>query len=140
MIVCSVRVIIFFIPTVPLPSLRTSFHYNPALQSRSFLMLGVISQKAPTILITKTLSILDETLARADNDVSLMEALALCLARLVPLLDEVSQDPYIPYSWLNSWFSLIKRLPRTFIPTNFISHACCRKAAIPQKLNPRKPF
>ena len=68
---------------------RTSFHYNPALQSRSLLMLGVISQKAPTILITKTLQVLEETLARTDNDITLLEAVVLCLSRLVPLLDEV---------------------------------------------------
>ncbi len=36
-------------------------------------------------------------------------------------------------------FSLIKYLPGTFIPMNLISHElqCCKKAAIPQKLNPQ---
>ncbi len=69
-------------------------------------MLGVISQSAPTILITKTLSVLVDTLDRGDNDVLLMEALSLCLARFVPLLDEVRLHSLVDqpcdlilYSW-----------------------------------------
>jgi len=52
-------------------------------------MLGVISQKAPTVLITKTLAELEESLSRPENDIPLLEAIVLCLSRLVPLLDEV---------------------------------------------------
>ena len=79
-----------------LPSLhshRTSFFHNPALQSRSFLMLGVISQSdsASTLLITKTLKVLEETMLRHEEDVVLLEAIIICLTRLVPQLDEVCE-------------------------------------------------
>ena len=72
---------------------RTSFFYNPALQSRSFLMLGVISQSdsASTLLITETLKVLEETMLRHEEDVVLLEAIIICLTRLVPLLDEVCE-------------------------------------------------
>ncbi len=36
-----------------------------------------------------------------------------------------------------SWFSRIRHEPRTFITANLIfMHACCKKGAIPRKLNP----
>ena len=78
---------------ISLFSYRTSFFYNPALQSRSFLMLGVISQSdsASTLLITKTLKVLEETMLRHEGDVVLLEAIIICLTRLVPQLDEVCE-------------------------------------------------
>ena len=56
-------------------------------------MLGVISQSdsASTLLITKTLKVLEETMLRHEDDVVLLEAIIICLTRLVPLLDEVCE-------------------------------------------------
>ncbi len=52
-------------------------------------MLGVISEKTRKIslLVSKTLKILEEILYRHEEDVELLEAIVSCLTRLVPLLD-----------------------------------------------------
>ena len=70
---------------------RTSFYYNPALQSRSFLMLGVVTQKASTLLVTKTLKVLEDTMLKHEDDVLLLEAIVISLTMMVPLLDEVCE-------------------------------------------------
>lgn len=72
---------------------RTSFYYNPALQTRSFLMLGVISEKTEKIylLVSKTLKVLEETLQKHEADVELLEAIISCLTHFVPLLDQTCQ-------------------------------------------------
>lgn len=81
-------------PSIPSPSppphpKRTSFYYNPALQSRSFLMLGVISQRASMSTITRTLKVLEETLGKHEDEIMMLEAIVICLTRMVPLLNEV---------------------------------------------------
>ena len=68
---------------------RTSFHYNPALQTRSFLMLAVISNKASVPLVTRTLRVLEETLSRREDEVHLLESIAICLTSFLPLLEQV---------------------------------------------------
>ena len=68
---------------------RTSFHYNPALQTRSFLMLGVISNKASLSLVTRTLRVLEETLGRHEDEVHLLESITICLTAFLPLLEQV---------------------------------------------------
>ena len=52
-------------------------------------MLGVISQRASVSTITRTLRVLEETLRKHEDDVALLEAIVICLTRMVPLLDEV---------------------------------------------------
>ena len=52
-------------------------------------MLGVISQRASVSTITRTLRVLEETLGKHEDDVALLEAIVICLTRMVPLLDEV---------------------------------------------------
>ena len=42
------------------PSHRSAFFHNPALQTRSFLMLGVISSHASSNVITRTLKVMEE--------------------------------------------------------------------------------
>lgn len=73
---------------------RTSFYYNPALQTRSFLMLGVISERTSkmSLLVAKSLKVLEETLYRHEEDVLLLEAIISCLTQLVPLLDQTCED------------------------------------------------
>lgn len=39
---------------------RSAFFYNPSLQTRSFLMLGVISSHASSHVITRTLKVMEE--------------------------------------------------------------------------------
>ncbi|CAI8022725.1 Neurofibromin [Geodia barretti] len=73
---------------------RTSFHYNPALQTRSFLMLGVISNKASLSLVTRTLRVLEETLGRREDEVYLLESITICLTAFLPLLEEGSKLIY----------------------------------------------
>ena len=74
-------------------SSRTAFYNNPALQTRSFLMLGVISErtKKMSLLVSKSLKVLEETLYRREEDVDLLEAIVSCLTRLVPLLDQTCE-------------------------------------------------
>lgn len=45
---------------VTVPFSRSAFFYNPALQSRSFLMLGVISTHASNHVITRSLKVMEE--------------------------------------------------------------------------------
>ena len=70
--------------------LRTAFYHNPALQTRSFLMLGVVSEhtKKMSLLVCKSLKVLEETLYKREEDVDLLEAIISCLTHLVPLLDQ----------------------------------------------------
>ena len=68
---------------------RTSFYYNPALQSCSFLMQGVISQRVSMSIITRTLKVLEETLGKHEDEIMMLEAIVICLTRMVPLLNEV---------------------------------------------------
>ena len=69
---------------------RTAFYTNPALQARSFLMLGVISEETTKIflMVSKTLKVLEVTLHRHEEDVELLEAIISCLTHFVPLLDQ----------------------------------------------------
>ena len=60
-------------------------------------MLGLISEKTKkmSLLVSKSLKKLEETLYRHEEDVGLLEAIVSCLTHLVPLLDqtcEVGQD------------------------------------------------
>ena len=41
-------------------SFRSAFFHNPALQTRSFLMLGVISSHASSNVMTRTLKVMEE--------------------------------------------------------------------------------
>lgn len=66
---------------------RSAFFYNPALQTRSFLMLGVISSHASSHVITRTLKVMEETVSQHEDDVPLLESIVLCLTRLIPLLE-----------------------------------------------------
>lgn len=95
---------------------RTSFYYNPALQTRSFLMLGVISEKTRKIslLVSKTLKVLEETLHRREEDVELLEAIVSCLTHFVPLLDH-SCDVCTRYfiCIVREWF--VVHLARVFV-------------------------
>ncbi len=59
----------------------------------------------------------------------------------------VHASPSVPYIAGNfrgykcSWFSLIKHVPRAFIPTNLIPHACMlAKGCYSVKINLQKPF
>lgn len=52
-------------------------------------MLGVISERASLSTVTRTLKVLEETLHKHEDDVTLLEAIVVCLTRHVPLLDEV---------------------------------------------------
>ena len=74
---------------------RTSFHYNPALQTRSFLMLGVISNKASLSLVTRSLRVLEETLGRHEDEVHLLESITICLTAFLPLLEQVALCVYV---------------------------------------------
>jgi len=69
---------------------RTAFYVNPALQTRSFLMLGVISVETSKIflMVSKTLKVLEETLHKHEEYVELLEAIISCLTHFVPLLDQ----------------------------------------------------
>ncbi len=80
---------------------RTSFYYNPALQTRSFLMLGVISEETPKIslLVSKTLKVLEETLQKHEGDVELLEAIISCITHFVPLLDQACRVCFVVFSY-----------------------------------------
>ena len=56
-------------------------------------MLGVISEqtKKMSLLVSKSLKVLEDTLYRHEEDVSLLEAIVSCLTRLVPLLDHTCE-------------------------------------------------
>lgn len=53
-------------------------------------MLGMISErtKKMSLLIAKSLKVLEDTLYRHEEDVGLLEAIVSCLTHLVPLLDQ----------------------------------------------------
>lgn len=53
-------------------------------------MLGAISEKTKKIslLVSKTLKVLEETLHKREEDVELLEAIISCLTHFVPLLDQ----------------------------------------------------
>lgn len=56
-------------------------------------MLGVISEhtRKMSLLVTKSLKVLEETLYKHEEDVNLLEAIISCLTRLVPLLDQTCE-------------------------------------------------
>lgn len=53
-------------------------------------MLGVISERTNkmSLLVSKALKVLEETLYRHEEDVGLLEAIVSALAHFVPLLDQ----------------------------------------------------
>ena len=56
-------------------------------------MLGLISErtKKMSLLVSKSLKVLEETLYRHEEDVGLLEAIISCLTHLVPLLDQTCE-------------------------------------------------
>ena len=56
-------------------------------------MLGVISEctSKMSLLVAKSLKVLEDTLYRHEEDVHLLEAIISCLTRLVPLLDQTCE-------------------------------------------------
>lgn len=53
-------------------------------------MLGVISEETAkiSIMVSKTLKVLEETLQKHEEDVELLESIISCLTHFVPLLDQ----------------------------------------------------
>ncbi|XP_014223009.1 neurofibromin isoform X2 [Trichogramma pretiosum] len=62
-----------------------AFHYNPALQPRALIVFGCISKTATDKDIKQLLKILVKALEDF-NDITLLEAIIMCLTRLQPLL------------------------------------------------------
>lgn len=56
-------------------------------------MLGIISEqtKKMSLLVSKSLKVLEDTLHRHEDYVDLLEAVVSCLTRLVPLLDQTCE-------------------------------------------------
>ena len=72
-------------------------------------MLGVISHRASASIVNRTLSVLEGTLAKHGNDIALIDAITICLTRLVPLLDEVGEVRAVgpPSNEMCSFFIII---------------------------------
>lgn len=66
-----------------------AFCYNPALQPRALIVFGCISKTVTDAEVKQLLRILVKAL-EAFNDVTLIEALIMCLTRIQPLLRSVS--------------------------------------------------
>jgi len=66
-----------------------AFRYNPALQPRALIVFGCISKSIQDQEIKQLLRILVKAL-ESFSDVVLIEAIVMCLTRLLPLLRPVS--------------------------------------------------
>ena len=66
-----------------------AFRYNPALQPRALIVFGCISKSIQDQDIKQLLRILVKAL-ESFSDVVLIEAIVMCLTRLLPLLRPVS--------------------------------------------------
>lgn len=65
-----------------------AFRYNPALQPRALIVFGCISKAIQDQDIKQLLRILVKAL-ESFSDVTLIEAIVMCLTRLLPLLRPV---------------------------------------------------
>ncbi len=68
---------------------RFSFQYNPALQPRAIIVYGCIAKSVTDSEIKSLLRILVKAL-ESYTDLTLIEAIVMCLTRLQPLLRHVS--------------------------------------------------
>lgn len=68
-----------------------AFCYNPALQPRALIVFGCISKSITDQDIKQLLRILVKAL-ESFNDITLLEAIVMCLTRLQPLLRPVSTN------------------------------------------------
>jgi len=74
-----------------------AFRFNPALQPRALIVFGCISKSILDQEIKQLLRILVRALEKF-NDIVLIEAIVMCLTRLLPLLRPVS------YSIISTFF------------------------------------
>lgn len=65
-----------------------AFRYNPALQPRALIVFGCISKAIQDQDIKQLLRILVKAL-ESFSDITLIEAIVMCLTRLLPLLRPV---------------------------------------------------
>ena len=75
----------FYTYPLPLASPRFAFQYNPALQPRAIIVYGCISKSVTDSEIKQLLRILVKAL-ESYTDLTLIEAIVMCLTRLQPLL------------------------------------------------------
>lgn len=68
---------------------RFAFQYNPALQPRAIIVYGCISKSVTDSEIKQLLRILVKAL-ESYTDLTLIEAIIMCLTRLQPMLRPVS--------------------------------------------------
>lgn len=80
---------------------RTSFFHNPALQNRSFLMLGVVCDHASSGLVMRVLRALEEAVEKREDDIQLLEAIVICLTKMAALLDKNRSDLIQHLFWVS---------------------------------------
>lgn len=71
-----------------------AFCYNPALQPRALIVFGCISKSVTDQEVKQLLRILVKAV-ESFNDITLIEAIVMCLTRIQPLLRPVCIDMYI---------------------------------------------
>jgi len=87
-----------------------AFQYNPALQPRAIIVFGCISKMVSDSEVKQLLRILVKAL-ESYTDLTLIEAIIMCLTRLQPLLRQVGSRPHHRFPFSSTITTTIDRPP-----------------------------